>query len=378
MTDLPTLLQHGTTAWILFLSALVLGALHGLEPGHSKTMMAAFIVAVRGTIGQAILLAASATVSHTAIVWVIALTGMYFSEQINAEALEPYMQTASGILILGIAAWMLFRVCRDQRRAKEEARHSHHSHHDDSRSVDTGHGRVLLEVFEKGIPPRWRFRTESGQKWHADEVMVVTTRPDGKQQVFTFVENGGYTESADEIPEPHEFTARLTLSHAGHRHDYDLEFKEDGHGHSHGHSHSHHHQNGLELPTAEFEDAHERAHANDIRHRFANRDVSTGQIIVFGLTGGLIPCGAAITVLLLCLQLKKLVLGVLLVLCFSIGLATTLMASGVIAAWGAKHLRKHTSNVRFQKFARVAPYLSSFVVIAIGLYVTWSGLHRLQ
>ncbi|MEQ1714521.1 MAG: hypothetical protein ABL907_00830, partial [Hyphomicrobium sp.] len=30
--------------------AVLLGALHGLEPGHSKTMMAAFIIAVRGTI----------------------------------------------------------------------------------------------------------------------------------------------------------------------------------------------------------------------------------------------------------------------------------------------------------------------------------------
>ena len=44
-------------------------------------------------------------------------------------------------------------------------------------------------------------------------------------------------------------------------------------------------------------DAHEREHANDIRKKFEGRDVTTGQIIVFGLTGGLIPCPAAITVL---------------------------------------------------------------------------------
>jgi nickel/cobalt transporter (NicO) family protein len=107
------------------------------------------------------------------------------------------------------------------------------------------------------------------------------------------------------------------------------------------------------------------------------RDVTVGQIIMFGLTGGLIPCGAAITVLLLCLQLKKFVLGVLLVLCFSIGLAATLMASGVFAAWGITHLRKRMTNVRFQKFAQVAPYLSSVVVVALGVYVTFSGRHHL-
>ena len=55
MTEFSTLLQQGN-AWLFVPSAILLGALHGLEPGHSKTMMAAFIVAIRGTLTQAILL----------------------------------------------------------------------------------------------------------------------------------------------------------------------------------------------------------------------------------------------------------------------------------------------------------------------------------
>ena len=48
MTDFSALLQQGVAnAWLFIPSAILLGALHGLEPGHSKTMMAAFIVAVR-------------------------------------------------------------------------------------------------------------------------------------------------------------------------------------------------------------------------------------------------------------------------------------------------------------------------------------------
>jgi nickel/cobalt exporter len=39
-------------------------------------MMAAFIVAVRGTVAQAVLLGVAATISHTAIVWAVALTGL--------------------------------------------------------------------------------------------------------------------------------------------------------------------------------------------------------------------------------------------------------------------------------------------------------------
>ena len=75
MTEFSTLLLQGN-AWLFIPSAILLGALHGLEPGHSKTMMAAFIIAVRGTIGQAVLLGFAATLSHTAVVWLIALGGL--------------------------------------------------------------------------------------------------------------------------------------------------------------------------------------------------------------------------------------------------------------------------------------------------------------
>ena len=62
MTSLTDLLQSSAApAPLLLSSALVLGALHGLEPGHSKTMMTAFIIAVRGTVAQAALLGLAAT-----------------------------------------------------------------------------------------------------------------------------------------------------------------------------------------------------------------------------------------------------------------------------------------------------------------------------
>ena len=79
MTDFTTLLQQGN-AWFFIPGAILLGALHGLEPGHSKTMMAAFIVAIRGTLKQAILLGLAATLSHTVVVWVIAMAGMWFGQ----------------------------------------------------------------------------------------------------------------------------------------------------------------------------------------------------------------------------------------------------------------------------------------------------------
>ena len=86
--------QGAAAAWLYLPTAVLLGALHGLEPGHSKTMMAAFIIAVRGTVGQAVLLGLCATLSHTLIVWVVALGGMYLWQGVDAESFEPYLQVA--------------------------------------------------------------------------------------------------------------------------------------------------------------------------------------------------------------------------------------------------------------------------------------------
>ena len=121
MTDFSTLLQQGVAnAWLFIPSAILLGALHGLEPGHSKTMMAAFIVAIRGTVKQAVLLGLAATISHTSVVWLIAFGGMYISQKFTAESAEPWFQLISAVIILGTAAWMFWRTWRGEKLWKME------------------------------------------------------------------------------------------------------------------------------------------------------------------------------------------------------------------------------------------------------------------
>lgn len=271
MTEFTALLQQGN-AWLFVPSAILLGALHGLEPGHSKTMMAAFIVAVRGTVGQAVLLGLSATLSHTAVVWVIAMAGMYFGRNWNAETTEPYIQLASAVLVIGMGAWMVWRTRKYQKLAQQGA--------------------------------------------------------------------------------------------SCHQHD-----------HSHDHDHSSDTNAALDALTKDCQDPHERMHAEDIRRRFTNREVTTGQIVMFGLTGGLIPCPASITVLLLCLHLKQIALGAVLVLCFSVGLALTIVASGVMAALSIKHVAKRWDG--FGDLARQAPYFSGALILVVGTYMGYSGLHGL-
>jgi len=278
MPDLVSLLRDGATnLWLFIPTAVLLGALHGLEPGHSKTMMAAFIIAVRGTVGQAILLGLAATISHTLIVWLVALLGLHFGSAYATEAVEPWLQLISGVIIIAIALWMMRQTFAEQ--------HHHHDH-----------------------------------------------------------------------------------EHHDHDHDHD-------HAHVHHHDHSKTQQAGLQLGSLDYEDAHARAHRLEIEKRFAGRKVTTGQIVMFGLTGGLIPCPASVTVLLVCLQLKQITTGALLVLCFSIGLAVTMVAVGAVAALGMDRAQRSWDG--FGKLAARAPYISSALVILIGLYSLYLGFRGL-
>jgi len=167
------------------------------------------------------------------------------------------------------------------------------------------------------------------------------------------------------VAAPHVFTVTLTLRHGDHGHDYDVAFtgKE---------------QAVMEEEGAEPMDAHARAHANDIKRRFTDRRVTTGQIVMFGLTGGLIPCPAAITVLLLCLQVKQVAIGAVLVLSFSVGLALTMVSAGVIASISMHHLARRWSGGRLAGLASRAPYVSSAVIICMGIYLATMGLIGLR
>ncbi len=363
MNEFTTLLQQGN-AWIFIPSAILLGTLHGLEPGHSKTMMAAFIIAIKGTVRQAVMLGLAATISHTAIVWLIAFSGMYISNKFTAESTEPWLQLVSAVIIISTAFWMFWRCWKDERKWRE-GMHEHEGQHqhEETRQIDTGHGMVELAIFEDRQAPHWRLHTLSGRKWQAREVSLVTHRGVGTlSQIFDFVDHGDYLESKLSIPEPHHFNVHLSLGHRGHVHDYDVTFHE--------HEHNHAALENLDINAKEYQDAHELAHANEIKRRFSRKEITNWQVLLFGLTGGLIPCPAAITVLLICIQLKALTLGAMLVVCFSIGLALTLVTVGVGAAISVRQVTKRWSG--FNAVAKKAPYFSSALIALVGIYM---GVH---
>lgn len=273
MTDFASLLQQGN-AWFFIPGAIALGALHGLEPGHSKTMMAAFIIAVKGTVRQAVMLGLAATLSHTLIVWLIALGGMYISARFTPEAVEPWLQMVSAVIILATAFWMFMRTYRGEKN----------------------------------------WLTEMQQESH---------------------------------------------THSDHHHEHD-----------HHHHHAEHHHDHHDHHDGEYQDAHARAHAHEIKTRFTGGKATNSQVLLFGLTGGLIPCPAAITVLLICLQLKAFTLGATMVLSFSIGLALTLVTVGVVTAVGLRQVSRRWQGLG--DIAKKAPYFSATLIALVGLYM---GIH---
>ena len=456
MPDIHTLIQSGSASiWLYVPVAILLGALHGLEPGHSKTMMAAFIIAIRGTVGQAVLLGLSAAISHSLLIWILAALALNYGSHWNAEDTEPYFQMASAALIFGLALWMFLRTRREVKEAHDhdhldghdhgpsheptpvtpptadehdhwqESTHSHSrpaapslllpgetmsagglilpgepdgSTSQESRLVlpdspapsrkaaqglhggmllDTGHGWLEISVFETGVPPRFRIYPckASGQPVPLPKGTVIgieTARLDGSTQKFSFEAKDGYWEATSELPEPHEFLAVVSLGHSDHAHTYKLRFTEDHHGHSHG-------PVAVEEKDAdgvEYQDAHERAHAQDIAKRFANRTVTTPQIVLFGITGGLMPCPAAFTILLVCLQVKRATLGFALVGAFSFGLALTMVTVGALAAWSVHHAQKRFSG--FGEWMRRAPYISCAVLVLLSAFMAWSGWQGLH
>jgi cation diffusion facilitator family transporter len=104
--------------------------------------------------------------------------------------------------------------------------------HDQARDLQTSVGPITLEIFEDGVPPRFRL-TPAGKPLCADDVTIETVRGDGARQVFAMTERYGYLEAIGEISEPHAFTARVLLNRGGEV--YTVEFTE--HEHAHGTAH---------------------------------------------------------------------------------------------------------------------------------------------
>jgi nickel/cobalt transporter (NicO) family protein len=139
--DIVAVIQSGVSnPWLMLPTALALGALHALEPGHSKSMMMAFIVAVRGTPRQAVLLGLAAAVGHTIVVWALALLAWRLGDAGLLERAEPWLLLLGGVLIVVMALRILAR------GGFGGHTHEHRGHSDDNGHTHQNHGDEPLDA----------------------------------------------------------------------------------------------------------------------------------------------------------------------------------------------------------------------------------------
>jgi nickel/cobalt exporter len=123
--QLSDMLARGTSDWgfvaLTFLVAIALGALHALEPGHGKTLLAVSLVGARATVKQAAILAGALTVAHTIGVLALGIAINLFKGYFVPEAIYPWITLGSGIVIAVIGA----RAVQRQIEARQPLAHGH-------------------------------------------------------------------------------------------------------------------------------------------------------------------------------------------------------------------------------------------------------------
>lgn len=240
-------------------TALVLGALHALEPGHAKTLTAAYLIGVRGTRRDAVLLGLSVATTHSLVVVLIAISALWLGREAFTDQATHILQLTSGWVVILLGLWLCYR--------------------------------------------RWPRPVDRGQP-----------------------------------------AAERQHDHSSGCHDID-----------------HHHDHDRMA-----EDEHARAHQADMPDYVARGErPSAAQIVTFGAAGGLIPCPASITVMLLALSVGATGLGFLTVLAFSLGLAVTLVGVGLAVVAGVTRLGR---TGRFSWVTRKAPLISACMVLLSGCF----------
>ncbi|HKU67550.1 MAG TPA: hypothetical protein VJP85_07235 [Candidatus Baltobacteraceae bacterium] len=233
------------------LAAFGLGALHAIEPGHGKALLAFTLVGARATSGQALILAISLTVAHTAGVLLLGVV-LFAAAGFVSESIYPWITLISGVAIAVIGARALAKYVRLRRGLTHEHVHAHEGAH------------------------------------------------------------------------PH-----------AHAHEH-------GAGEEHGHAHA--------LP--------------------GNQPLNFRTAVLAALSGGIAPCPAAIVVLLAALRLHHLGYGIVLIVIFSMGLASVLSALGIGVVHGAAWLSKRSGYARVASYG---PLVTALVISTIGAWTLATG-----
>jgi nickel/cobalt transporter (NicO) family protein len=136
------LANHGTSLMMVgLIVAAAFGAWHALLPGHGKTLMAAYMVGSSSKVRHAVSVGSAVAVMHTASVLGLGLLVLTLQQTFRPETLYPWLGLLSGLVALGLGAYLLIsRLSAWGLARKAEAAHDHHDHdHEEAPDHDEAH-----------------------------------------------------------------------------------------------------------------------------------------------------------------------------------------------------------------------------------------------
>jgi nickel/cobalt exporter len=163
MTEMNGAPVATTLSWVYFPTAFILGALHALEPGHAKTLTAAYLIGIKGTRRDAILLGVSVATTHSAVVIGIAVAALLIGRESFTQDVTHSLQLVSGWIVVALGAWLLYKRYKFTREARAagmtssqlEDEHEHEEecadhHHEIPDYVERGERPTLLQIISFG------------------------------------------------------------------------------------------------------------------------------------------------------------------------------------------------------------------------------------
>ncbi|MFE2326837.1 sulfite exporter TauE/SafE family protein [Streptomyces sp. NPDC059385] len=301
---------------LALLLAVVLGASHAAMPGHGKTIMAAYLAGRRGTPRDAVTVGATVTLTHTAGVLALGLA-LPLATHLAGETVLAWLGLASGLLVTAIGIRLLHSALRSHPlqhgHSHSHGRH-HHGDHSHAHHGDRGHG-----------------HHHGGGHSHGHSHEPPTGLPSSRRAPDSAAADGT--------------TVVLTKTATALPHDH----------HHHGQA-DHHHTH---------ETDHHHTHVPALRRRWS--------LIGVGIAGGLVPSPSALVVLLGAVALGRTAFGILLVIGYGLGMATTLTLAGLLLVRLRDRITAHTAkqaSARLRALGRIGPAATSALVLLVGLGLT--------
>ncbi|WP_405581752.1 hypothetical protein [Streptomyces sp. NBC_01190] len=317
------------------LMAMVLGAGHAALPGHGKTVMAAYLAGREGRPRDAVTVAGTVTLTHTGSVLALG-AALSVSSALVGEDVLAWLGALSGIVIAGAGLWLLPAALRRLHTGAFDQPAGHGHGHGHSHGHGHGHGHAVAAGAEGHDHGRHGLRAVAAHG-HAHTVPSARTSTTPDRQVPAGVALADHASDH---------------AHQG----------QQAHAHDQSHAHSHDHAHP---PTH-----HTHSHPGRPHHHGPRKAGARRGLIGIGVAGGLVPSPSALVVLLGSVALGRTAFGVVLVLCYGLGMAATLAAAGLLlltlrdripALGGAR------PGGLIAWSTRVVPLGTALLILAVGL-----------